>query len=102
MKIGLKEIVLASAIVGLSIAIPAKKIYNEKYAPIDINKTYTWQKVDTHSTLEGLWKFYTAEKIPQTRKNWADYQRLVRAKNNGKEKGKILVPDLDFNGTVGE
>jgi hypothetical protein len=102
MKIGLKEIVLATAIAGLSIAIPIKRIYNEKYAPIDINQTYRWKEVNTHERKGGLWEFYMAENIPHIEENWADYQRLVRARNKGKEKGKILVPDLDFSGNVGE
>jgi hypothetical protein len=99
MKNELAKIILGISAFGL-VVVAGFKGY-EKSITIKPEQCETWVKANTHEKKGGLWDFYMAENIFQTEKNWAIYQKMTSEKNNGKAKGKILLPDLDNNGYVG-
>ena len=47
-----------------------------------------------------IWDNYMNENIPKNQSNWHLYMDQVRKKNSGNLEGRILLPDLDRDGTV--
>ncbi len=49
-----------------------------------------------------IWNEYLNENISHNQANWHQYVEQVEKINNGKLGGRIILPDLDNNGIVGE
>jgi len=57
-----------------------------------------------YNNIDGeIWDEYIAESIPKNSDNWRIYQEEVKKRNGRTElTGKIILPDLDSNGLIGE